>query len=67
MSKSAIIKKVAAERGIEVVDLKVANLPKLGNVPKMVERRNAMTGATFMEEEGVPFACSPRSETYWCS
>lgn len=47
---------------------KVVIIPKVkSDAPKMVERRNAMTGAKFMEEENVPFACSPRSETYWCS
>ena len=70
MRKSEIIKKVAAERGIEVVELKASASVKfedLAGLPKMVERRNAMTGAKFMEEENVPFHCSPRSESYWCS
>lgn len=76
MTKSEMIKKYAADLGIEIVELKVKRvsknnvmgLPKVTKTaPKMVERRNAMTGAKFMEEENVPFACSPRSETYWCS
>jgi hypothetical protein len=37
------------------------------NVEKMVERRNAMNGESFMERVNMPFACSPSSEAYWCS
>jgi len=32
-----------------------------------VTRRNAITGAEFQERYDTPYACSPRSETYWSS
>jgi hypothetical protein len=32
-----------------------------------VTRRNAMTGLEFQERYDTPWACSPASETYWCS
>ena len=32
---------------------------------KMVERRNLMSGKTYMEAEDTPLCCSPASETYW--
>lgn len=69
MRKSAVVKKVAAERGIEVVEMKVSTVTfeDLAGQPKMVERTNAMTGKKFMEAEDTPYFASPRSETYWCS
>lgn len=33
--------------------------------PKMVERKNLMSGKTYMEDVNTPIACSPASETYW--
>lgn len=32
-----------------------------------VERVNVMTGEKFQERYDTPYACSPRSETYWSS
>jgi hypothetical protein len=32
---------------------------------KMVEKRNAMTGKTYMEADNTPRCCSPSSELYW--
>jgi len=69
MRKSDILKAVAAKRGIAVVDVKLPKVSRedMMGLPKMVERRNAMTGKTFMEAEDTPFHASPRSESYWCS
>jgi hypothetical protein len=33
--------------------------------PKMVQRRNLMTGELYWEAEDTPLCCSPASETYW--
>jgi hypothetical protein len=33
----------------------------------MVMRRNVITGEEFEERYDTPYACSPRSETYWSS
>lgn len=35
------------------------------NIEKMVERKNIMSGETFMEPINTPYYCSPSSETYW--
>lgn len=31
----------------------------------MVERTNAMSGKTFLEDADTPYFCSPSSETFW--
>lgn len=69
MRKSAVVKKVAAERGVKLVDIKLSDVKAMdfAGLPKMVERTNAMTGKKFMEAEDTPYYASPRSETYWCS
>jgi len=33
--------------------------------PRMVTRKNLMTGAEYQEDVNTPLACSPASETYW--
>ena len=33
--------------------------------PKMVTRKNLMTGAEFEEDVNTPNCCSPASETFW--
>lgn len=33
--------------------------------PKMVTRKNLMTGKTFEEDVNTPNCCSPASETFW--
>lgn len=33
--------------------------------PKMVTRKNIMTGQNFQEDVNTPYFCSPSSETYW--
>lgn len=55
-SKSEIIREYAEKHNIPLVEVK-----------KLRVRRNAMTGLPFVESEDTPFACSPASETYWCS
>jgi len=32
-----------------------------------VEKRNAISGKTFVERYDTPYYLSPSSETYWCS
>lgn len=68
-AKMELIRKFAAEQGIEIVDIKVKKITakSVAGHPKMVERRSAFNGAKFIEAEDTPFACSPRSEHYWCS
>jgi hypothetical protein len=33
--------------------------------PRMVTRKNLMSGAEFQEDVNTPYFCSPSSETYW--
>jgi len=33
--------------------------------PRMVTRKNLMTGAEFQEDVNTPNCCSPASETFW--
>ena len=68
MRKSKVVAKVAAERGIEVIDMPVTKVETsdLIGLPKMVERKTIF-GNSFMEAEDTPYYASPRSETYWCS
>ncbi len=33
--------------------------------PRMVTRKNLMSGAEFQEDVNTPYYCSPSSETYW--
>jgi len=33
--------------------------------PKMVTRKNLMTGTEYQEDVNTPLCCSPASETYW--
>jgi hypothetical protein len=33
--------------------------------PRMVTRKNLMTGKTFEEDVNTPNCCSPASETFW--
>jgi hypothetical protein len=33
--------------------------------PKMVTRKNLMTGLEFEEDVNTPNCCSPASETFW--
>jgi len=33
--------------------------------PRMVTRKNLMTGAEFEEDVNTPNCCSPASETFW--
>ncbi len=33
--------------------------------PRMVTRKNLMTGLEFQEDVNTPYFCSPASETYW--
>jgi hypothetical protein len=33
--------------------------------PKMVTRKNLMSGAEFQEDVNTPYFCSPSSETFW--
>ena len=70
VKKSATVRKVAAERGLEVVDMPVSKVAfsDLMGLPEteMVER-TTIFGNKFMEAKDTPFYCSPRSETYWCS
>jgi len=37
------------------------------NIRKTVTRVNLMTGLEYEEDVNTPLACSPASETYWCS
>jgi len=37
------------------------------NIEKIVTRQSMMGSKDFQERVNTPFACSPRSETYWCS
>ena len=33
--------------------------------PRMVTRKNLMSGAEFQEDVNTPLCCSPASETFW--
>lgn len=33
--------------------------------PRMVTRKNLMTGVEYQEDVNTPLSCSPASETYW--
>ena len=33
--------------------------------PKMVTRKNLMSGIEFQEDVNTPYFCSPSSETFW--
>ncbi len=33
--------------------------------PRMVTRKNLMSGIEFQEDVNTPYFCSPSSETYW--
>jgi len=33
--------------------------------PRMVTRKNLMTGIEFQEDVNTPYFCSPSSESYW--
>ena len=33
--------------------------------PRMVTRKNLMSGQEFQEDVNTPLCCSPSSETYW--
>jgi hypothetical protein len=33
--------------------------------PRMVTRKNLMSGAEFQEDVNTPYFCSPSSETFW--
>jgi len=33
--------------------------------PRMVTRKNLMSGIEFQEDVNTPYYCSPSSETYW--
>jgi len=33
--------------------------------PRMVTRKNLMSGAEYQEDVNTPYFCSPASETYW--
>ena len=33
--------------------------------PRMVTRKNLMSGVEFQEDVNTPYFCSPSSETYW--
>jgi len=33
--------------------------------PRMVTRKNIMTGQEFQEDVNTPYFCSPSSETFW--
>jgi hypothetical protein len=35
--------------------------------PRMVTRKNLMSGIEFQEDVNTPYFCSPSSETYWSS
>ena len=35
--------------------------------PRMVTRKNLMSGVEFQEDVNTPYFCSPSSETYWSS
>jgi hypothetical protein len=35
--------------------------------PRMVTRKNLMSGQEFQEDVNTPYFCSPSSETYWSS
>ena len=33
--------------------------------PRMITRKNLMSGIEFQEDVNTPYFCSPSSETYW--
>lgn len=65
-AKSAITR--AAKKGsVVAADYAVADTEAFYNgIEKMVERKNALTGQTYMEAANTPRSCSPSSELYWC-
>ena len=55
--------RLCRKAGYSVADLSIVDTKNYQ--PRMVTRKNLMSGVEFREDVNTPYYCSPSSETYW--
>lgn len=70
-SGSKLVKKVDLVGDADLINGEMLKYEQQNLIVKLydtyVTSRNVLTGEEFKERYDVPYYCSPRSETYWCS
>jgi hypothetical protein len=59
----AVVTRLTNKAGYNPFSLEIVD--RKNYKPRMVTRKNLMTGAEFEEDVNTPFCCSPASETFW--
>lgn len=55
--------RLCEKQGLALADLLVVDTESYQ--PRLVTRKNLLTGQEFQEDVNTPLCCSPSSETYW--